>query len=70
MLDTPAKINRARVLTLRAALRLEILGMKRSVRPSAYAILKHELGLKGTRESVLAQTNDLLAKNSEPDHAA
>lgn len=69
MLDTPAKINRARLLTLRAALRLEILGLKRSVRPSAYVILKRELGLSGTRESVLAQTNDLLAKSLESDHA-
>jgi len=48
-----------RMLTLRAGLRLEVKGLRRSGR-SFYAIIKKEFGLKGTRESVLAQFDEML----------
>lgn len=61
ILDTPDQIARFRLATLRAALKLEILGMKRSRGPSAYAILKKE-GFAGTRADILEQINKLLEK--------
>ena len=60
ILDTPDQIARFRLLTLRAALRLEIAGMKRRG-PSAYAILKTE-GFTGTRAAILAELNNILEK--------
>ncbi len=60
ILTTPDQIARYRLATLRAALKLEIAGMKRS-RPSAYAILKKE-GFTGTRAAVLQQLNDQLER--------
>lgn len=59
ILDTPDQIARFRLATLRAALRLEIAGMKRSRGPSAYAILKKE-GFTGTRADILEQINKQL----------
>lgn len=46
----------ARLLTLRAMLKLEMKGMKRSRAPSAYSMLK-SMGYKGSREAVLAKLN-------------
>ena len=63
ILDTPDQIARYRLATLRAALRLEIAGMKRSRGPSAYAILKKE-GFTGTRADILEQIN----KHLEQQH--
>ena len=64
MLITEENINRARLLTLRTALKLEVLGLKRTAMfrggRSAYVILKDELGLKGSRESVLQQVERYL----------
>ena len=51
---TGKQIEQARLLTLRAMLKLEIKGMQRSRAPSAYSMLK-SMGYKGTREAVLAQ---------------
>jgi succinylarginine dihydrolase len=51
---TEEQIVNARLLTLRAMLKLEMKGMKRSRAPSAYSMLK-QLGYKGSREVVLAQ---------------
>jgi len=62
-LTTPDQIARYRLATLRAALKLEIAGMKKRG-PSAYAILKKE-GFTGTRAAVLQQLNDQLER---PDH--
>lgn len=50
-------IDAARFLTLRSMLMLEIMGMKRSRRPTAYSILKSTYGLRGTREAVLKQAD-------------
>jgi hypothetical protein len=43
-----------RLLTLKAALKLETLGMKHS-QGSVYALVKREFGFKGSKASVLAQ---------------
>jgi len=57
VLTTPEQIDAARLLTLRAMLKLEVLGMSRSKSPSAYSILKKEYGCKGTRQAVLEELN-------------
>ena len=44
-----------RLLALKHALKLEILGMKRSRGPSAYTIIKREFGFRGNKRKVLDQ---------------
>ena len=61
VLDTPEQINHFRLLTLRQMLKLELLGMSRRGR-SAYAIIKEELGLKGSKQSVFDQLSAILGK--------
>ena len=51
---TGHQIEGARLLALRAMLKLELKGIPRSRAPTAYAMLK-KMGYKGTREEVLAQ---------------
>jgi hypothetical protein len=55
--DSPETINNFRLRSLRGALKLEILGMKRRGR-SAYSLIKEEFGFKGNRQSVLAQIEE------------
>ena len=43
-----------RLLTLRSALKLEILGMKHS-QGSVYALVKREFGFRGNKQRVLEQ---------------
>jgi len=50
VIDTPEGIRAYRLLALRAALGLEVKGMRG--RFSAYAIIKKEFGLKGTKAKV------------------
>ena len=64
MLTTPNQIELARLMTLRAMLKLEMKGMASRGR-SAYAIIKDELGLKGTRQRVLDQLTDIIEKEKE-----
>lgn len=61
VLDTPEKIARFRLLALRGALKLEILGMTKRGQ-SAYKTLKAE-GFTGTRAQVLEQLNAHLETN-------
>ena len=56
-----------RLLTLRSALNLEILGMKNS-RRSAYAIIKEEFGFKGNKQKVYDQIDELIQKMKEKNH--
>jgi hypothetical protein len=51
---TGNQIEQARLLTLRAMLKLEMKGLTRSRAPSAYSVLK-SMGYKGTRQAILAQ---------------
>ena len=53
---TGKQIHVAHLLALRQMLILEMKGMKRRGR-TAYAILKSDYGLKGSRETVLATLN-------------
>lgn len=59
MLTTPEQISAARLITLRGALKLELLGMKRRGR-SAYAIIKDEFGLKGNKQRVYDQFDEIV----------
>jgi len=60
VITNPDHIAQMRILTLRQALRLEMLGMKRGGR-SAYAILKAE-GYKGTRQAIFDQLTEQRAE--------
>lgn len=59
MLTTPEEISAARLITLRGALKLELLGMKRRGR-SAYSIIKEEFGLKGNKQRVYDQFDNIV----------
>jgi hypothetical protein len=61
MYDSPKEIALFRIKSLRGALKLEILGMKRRGR-SAYSIVKEEFGLKGSKQKVLEQLEKVLTK--------
>ena len=52
--DDPQAIAHFRMKTLRGALKLEILGMKRRGR-TVYSIVKEEFGFKGNKQKVLEQ---------------
>lgn len=58
-------VRKARVLTLRSALELEIKGLKRRGR-SVYSIIKEEFGFKGNKEKVLSQLSDYIEENILP----
>lgn len=64
-LNTPEQIDLFRLMTLRSMLKLEIAGMKRSKGRTAYALLKDELCIGGTRQSVLEQSNDIINQLKE-----
>jgi len=59
VLDTPEKIYMFRFLSLRSALKLECLGMKRGEQ-TAYSIVKAEYGFKGNKKSVLQQMEQII----------
>lgn len=56
-------IENFRVLTLRAALKLEIAGMNMSRGRSAYQIIKSEFGFKGSKVKVLDQLDAYIKDN-------
>ena len=57
--DTPYKIELYALLSLRAALRMEVAGLKGRGK-SAYSIAKQELGVKGNKQKVLDQVNQMI----------
>lgn len=59
VLTTPQQIELYRLVTLRAALRLELHGMTRRGR-SAYAVIKEEFALKGSKQKVFDQYNAIV----------
>ena len=59
-LDTPEKIQMARYLTMRSGLKLEIQGMRLTRGVSCYKLIKDTFGLKGNKQKVLDQFEDLL----------
>jgi len=60
--DTTEAVNAFRILTLKAALKLEARGMRHSRGFSAYAAAKREFNLKGDRMSVLQQLEIMVEK--------
>jgi len=56
-------IENFRILTLRAALKLEIAGMNMSRGKSAYQIIKSEFGFKGSKVKVLTQLDTYIRDN-------
>ena len=62
--DTPYKIELLRLLYLRRDLRLEVVGLKGRGR-SAYSIAKEELGIKGNKQKVLDQVNQMIQSMKE-----
>jgi len=59
------KLKLIAMLTRRSALKLEILGMKRSRAPSAYMIIKRAYGMTGNRTHVLEQLEILITQEKE-----
>lgn len=57
--DNPEAIAEFRMRSLRGALKLEILGMRRNGR-SVYSIVKEEFGFKGNKQKVLEQLENKL----------
>ena len=57
--DTPYKIDLYALLSLRAALRMEVVGLKGRGK-SAYSIAKQELGVKGNKQKILDQVNQMI----------
>tara|TARA_Y100000310_G_scaffold91334_1_gene88680 strand:+ start:3975 stop:4175 length:201 start_codon:yes stop_codon:yes gene_type:complete len=64
VIDTPEGIERFRLLTLRGALKLEVLGMKRRGQ-SVYSIVKKEFGFKGNKQRVLEQLEKYIAEQCD-----
>ena len=54
-------INMFRLITLKHALKLEMLGMKRRGQ-SVYSIVKEEFGLKGNKQKVYNQLDNIITK--------
>jgi hypothetical protein len=57
---TGRDVGTYRLLALKHALKLEMMGLKMSRGPSAFAIVKREFGLKGNKQRVLEQFTALV----------
>ena len=64
IIDTPDRIELFRILALRGALKMEILGMSRRGR-SVYSIVKEEFGFKGSKKRVLEQLEEVITERKE-----
>lgn len=63
IISDPWKIEMMRLKTLRAALKLEMSGMRHSSGVSAYSRIKREFGFKGNKESVYKQFSQYILDN-------
>jgi len=61
VIDGEANVKKARILALRSALKLEIVGLKG--RFNAFQIVKKEFGFKGSKAKVLEQLNKHIDTN-------
>jgi hypothetical protein len=61
-LDTPQQISAYRLLMLASALKLETKGIYPIKGCSAYAQIKKEFGLRGNKQKVLDQFNEMLVE--------
>ena len=59
-LNTPEQIQMAKHLTMRSGLQLELKGMRLTRGVSCYKMIKDRFGLKGNKQKVLDQFEDLL----------
>ena len=59
MIGNPDNVELYRWQVLKQALKMEILGMKRRGK-SAYSIIKEEFNLKGNKQKVLKQLEEIL----------
>ena len=62
MITNPAQIHAFRYMTILRGLGLEIKGLKVSRGMTMYALIKKELGLKGTRTDVYNELAQMLGK--------
>jgi hypothetical protein len=60
MIITGDQIPLARLITLKHGLKLEMKGMQVSRGRTCYSIIKDELGLRGNRQKVLDQLEEML----------
>ena len=60
MIITGNQIPLARLITLKHGLKLEMKGMQVSRGRTCYSIIKDELGLRGNRQKVLDQLEEML----------
>ena len=60
MIITGDQIPLARLITLKHVLKLEMKGMQVSRGRTCYSIIKDELGLRGNRQKVLDQLEEML----------
>ncbi len=61
-LDTPKQNQMARYLTMRSGLKLEIQGLRLSRGVNCYKMIKDTFGLKGSKQKVLEQFEQLLTE--------
>ena len=60
MITGEENISLFRLLTLKAGLKIEIKGMKVTRGRTCYSIIKDEFNLKGNKQKVLAQFEDII----------
>ena len=65
MISGKINVLKYRILTLKSALKLEILGIKMSRGRTAYSIIKSEFGFKGNKQKVLSQIESLISDNTK-----
>ena len=67
IIDNPVHIELYQMLVLRSALKLEMLGLKTRARRTAYSAIKQMFNLKGNRQKVLDQFNEIIDATKQPE---
>ena len=65
--DTPQKIDLFQMLVLRSALKLEMKDIKMSRGRTAYSSIKQMFNIKGNRQKVLDQFNEIIDATQQPE---
>ena len=63
--DTPQKIELFQMLVLRSALKLEMKDIKMSRGRTAYSSIKQMFNIKGNRQKVLDQFNEIIREQQK-----
>jgi len=63
-LDTPEQIDGARMLVLRSGLKVELSGLRLTRGRTCYSMIKEEFNLKGNKEKVLKDFEEILRENN------